>query len=143
MLRVLVVDDTSDIIESLQWLLQGWGHEARVAANGPTALKMVEVFHPDVVILDLAMPGMDGYEVAKRLRQLKLQKLLIIVLSGYCADQDVRRSLEVGCNYHIRKPAQPDEIKRILESCERVLQRTPPAEGRPHRITGESLLGLL
>ena len=69
----------------------------------------------------------DGYEVAKRLRQLKLQKLLIIGLSGYRADHDISRCLEVGCNYHIGKPAEPHEIKRILECCERVLQQTPPA----------------
>lgn len=126
MLRVLVIDDWQDSITSLHWLLQNWGHEAHVAADGPTALVMADILQPDVVILDLAMPGMDGYEVAKRLRQLDAHKPIIIVHSGYCTDEDVRRSLEAGCNYHLPKPVDPNEIRWLLESCEQHLQRKLP-----------------
>ena len=123
MLRVLVVDDWQDSITSFHWLLQEWGHETRVAADGPTALKMAETFQPDVVILDLAMPGMDGYEVAKCLRQRDPQKPLLIAHSGYCSDADVRRSLEAGCSYHFPKPVDPIEVKQLLEAYEQWLQR--------------------
>lgn len=118
MLRILVVDDCLDTDKCWQLLLQSWGHETRVAVNGSTALDIADNFHPDVVILDLAMPGMDGYEVAKCLREIDQQKPIIIANSGYCAEADVRHSLEVGCNYHLSKPVEPDEVKRLLECCE-------------------------
>ncbi len=118
MLRVLVVDDWPDSITTLHWLLRDWGHEARVAADGATALKMADSFRLDVVILDIAMPGMNGYEVAKRLRQLDPHKPLIIAHSGYCTDADVRRSLEAGCNYHLAKPVSPEDLRRLLEAYE-------------------------
>ncbi len=127
MFRVLVVDDCLDTDTTLQWLLREWGHEACVATDGETALKMADIFHPDAVLLDIGLPGMDGYEVAKCLRQLDPQKPIIIALSGYCSDVDVHRALEVGCNYHLCKPAELDELKRLLESCEQVLQQCPSA----------------
>lgn len=126
MLRVLVVDDSRDSITTLHWLLQNWGHEAHVAADGRTALEMADSLQPDVVILDLAMPEMDGYEVAKRLRQLDAQKPIIVVHSGYCTEADVRRSLEAGCNRHLPKPVDPDDIRRLLRAYEQWLQRKLP-----------------
>jgi two-component system CheB/CheR fusion protein len=128
MLRVLVDDDCPDCSVSLQWLLQKWGHDARVATDGPTALKRADRFQPDAVLLDLAMPRMDGYKVAKHLRQQDPQKPLIIAHSGYCTEADVRRSLEVGCNHHLPKPVEPDEIKRLLEAYEQSQQRKPGGE---------------
>lgn len=123
MLRVLAVDDVPDSITTLRLLLQAWGHEACAAADGHMALKTADNLHPDVVILDLAMPRMDGYEVAKRLRQLDAHKPLIIAHSGFCTEADVRRSLEAGCNYHLRKPVEPDVIRRLLEAYGRWLQQ--------------------
>lgn len=121
MLRVLIVDDWQDSTTTLHWLLLDWGHEASVAADGATALKMVESFRPDVVILDIALPVMSGYEVAKRVRQLDPHKPLIIAHSGYCTDADVRRSLEVGCNHHLAKPASPEDLQRLLNAYEQWL----------------------
>jgi CheY-like chemotaxis protein len=118
MSRVLVVDDCLDTDTTLQWLLREWGHEACVATDGETALKMADIFHPDAVILDIGLPGIDGYDVAKSLRQFDPRKPFIIAHSGYCTEADVRRSLEAGCNHHLPKPIEPDEIKRLLESCE-------------------------
>ena len=122
MLRVLAVDDWPDSLTTLRLLLQVWGHEACVADDGPTALRMADSFQPDVVILDIAMPGMDGYAVAKRLRQFDRGKPLIIAYSGFCTAEDVRRSLEVGCNYHFSKPVEPDTIRRLLGAYEQWLQ---------------------
>jgi CheY-like chemotaxis protein len=118
MLRVLVVDDWPDTIPTLQLLLQTWGYETCVASDGLTALTIAEDFKPDVVILDLGLPGMDGFEVAKRLRQNDRERPLIIVLSGYCTKDDVQHSSEVGCDFHLAKPAEPDEIERILTGFE-------------------------
>jgi two-component system CheB/CheR fusion protein len=125
MLRVLVVDDCLDTATNLHWLLQAWGHEARFAANGVTALKTAENFQPDVVLLDIDLPGMDGCEVAKRLRQLDPQKPILIAFSGYCTEDDVRRALHAGCNYHLAKPSEPDEIKQLLQVYEQLLMRQP------------------
>jgi two-component system CheB/CheR fusion protein len=121
MLRILVVDDWPDSIMSLQLLLQQWGYEARVAADGPTALEMNDRFKPDVMILDIDMPGMDGYEVAQRLRQLDPEKPIIIAFSGYCDKADIRRALDSGCDHHLCKPTALDEVKRLLEACEQWL----------------------
>ncbi len=123
MLRVLVVDDWPDSIMTLQLLLQSWGHEALVAVDGSQTLKMAELIELDVVILDIGMPGMDGYEVAKRLRQRNRRKPIIIAHSGYCTDADIRLALEAGCDYHLAKPVDPDDIKRLLESCEQPTSR--------------------
>ncbi len=125
MLRVLVVDDYADSAISLQWLLQAWGYEAHIATDGPTALQIAESYRPDVVILDLAMPEMDGFEVAKRLRLLDPHKPIIITHSGYNTKDDIRSALEVGCIYYLTKPAEPDEIQRLLEICERWMRWKP------------------
>ena len=127
MLRTLVVDDWPDPIATLHLLLHSWGYEACVASDGPTALKLANRFQPDVVILDIALPGMDGYEVAKRWRRQHSQKPLIIAHSGYCTDADVRLSLEAGCHYHFAKPVDPDVIKRLLEAYAQWLLKQSPS----------------
>jgi CheY-like chemotaxis protein len=124
MSRVLVVDDFEDSISTLQLLLRSWGHETCAAADGATALTMAEKFLPDVVLLDIGLPDIDGYKVAKRLRQCDPQKPLIIAHSGYCTTEDVPLSLDAGCDLHLPKPVEPDEIKRILTDYE---QRKPTA----------------
>jgi CheY-like chemotaxis protein len=121
-MRVLIVDDWPDTISILQLLLQDWGHETRVADDGPKALSLSANFHPDVVVLDLAMPEMDGYEVAKRLQQHEPQKPVLIAHSGYCTAEDVWRSLNAGCSFHLTKPVEPKELRWILDCCEQLLQ---------------------
>jgi two-component system CheB/CheR fusion protein len=114
-LRVLVVDDCHDTIESLALLLQCWGHDARTALDGPTALEIARDYKPDVVLLDLAMPGMDGFEVARRLRQeLGLARTWIVSLSGYGREEDQRHALEAGCDCHFLKPMNPDFLQQLL-----------------------------
>lgn len=125
MLRVLVVDDCADTATNLQWLMQAWGHHARIAGDGPMALKMADAFRPDIVLLDIDLPGMDGYEVAKQLRTHDQLKPIIIAYSGYCTEADIRRALDRGCNYHLAKPAEPDEIRQLLEIYEQLLIQKP------------------
>jgi CheY-like chemotaxis protein len=128
MLRVLVVDDSQDTATTLQWLLRVWGYEAHVATDGPTALKVADNFHPDAVILDIALPGMDGYELAKRLRKPNSEKPFIVAHSGYCSDAHVRRSLKAGFAAHLPKPVDPEDIRKILVICEKWLRWNPPAQ---------------
>jgi CheY-like chemotaxis protein len=125
MLRILVVDDCPDSATTLQMLLQGWGYEAHVATDGPTALDLADIHQPDVVILDLGLPGMDGYEVARRLRRPGGLRPVLVAHSGYCTDADVRRSLEAGFIAHLAKPVASEEIRRALGICEKWLHWNP------------------
>jgi CheY-like chemotaxis protein len=115
-LRVLVVDDSKDSTDAMEMLLAAWGFEGRAALDGPSALQIAESFRPDAVILDIAMPGMDGYEVARRLRQTFGEKLTIICVSGLGTEEHRRQSREAGCNHHLLKPADPEELERLLKS---------------------------
>lgn len=128
MLRVLVVDDCLDTVTSLQLVLRSWGHEARVATDGLAALDLADNFHPDVLILDIALPGMDGYEVAKRLRKPNSEKPILIAHSGHCTEADVRRSLKDGFAAHLAKPVDPADIRKTLVICEKWLHLNPPTQ---------------
>jgi PAS domain S-box-containing protein len=115
--RVLVVDDNGDAAESLALLLQTIGHETRVAHDGPGALKEAETFGPDVVLLDIGLPGMDGYEVARRLRRLEpARSALLVAVTGYGQDEDRRRSKEAGFDHHFVKPVDPATLADVLHA---------------------------
>jgi CheY-like chemotaxis protein len=119
-LRVLVVDDCEDMCASTAALLKLWGHDTRVANDGAAALECAGTFRPDVVLLDLSMPGMDGHEVARRLRrQMGAAQPLLISVSGYGGAEQSRRALEAGCDLHMIKPAEPEQLRRLLESRQR------------------------
>ncbi len=114
-LRILVVEDYADTAESLRALASAWGHEARIAPDGPAALEAARDFLPDVVLLDIGLPGMSGWEVAARLRQApELARCVLIVISGFTAEVDRQRSRAVGCDCHLIKPANPEELRRML-----------------------------
>ncbi|WP_322005217.1 ATP-binding protein [Paraburkholderia tropica] len=113
--RVLVVDDNKDAAESLALLLSLSGHEVRVAHAGAAALELALVFHPEAVLLDLGMPGLSGYEVARALRSLPdTQETVVVALTGWGQDEDRKRTLDAGFDWHITKPADPDEILHLL-----------------------------
>jgi CheY-like chemotaxis protein len=114
--RVLVVDDWKDSTESLAMLLEAWRYEVRTALNGESALQIADRFRPNVVILDLGMPQMDGFEVARRLRRDYAGELKIICVSGYGAPADRQRTKEAGFDHHLLKPADPDELQRLLQA---------------------------
>jgi PAS domain S-box-containing protein len=114
-LRVLVVDDNRDAAVSLAMLLRLWGHEARTAHDGPSALKAALSYRPEVVLLDIGLPGPDGYEVARRLRAvLSPAAVRLVAVTGYGQEEDRRRSREAGFDAHLVKPAALDELYALL-----------------------------
>ena len=122
--RVLVVDDNRDIADGLATLLSGFGHEVHVAYDGPEALEVAARSHPDVVILDIGLPHLDGYEVAQRLRRLPGgAALTLIALSGYGLEKDRRASSEAGFDLHFVKPDDLEKVEEVLASL--------PPEGAP------------
>lgn len=123
-LRILVVDDVVDSARSLGQLLELMGHEVWVGHDGPGALEIAGACQPDVAILDIGLPGMDGYEVARRLRKLRV-KLLLIALTGWGQEEDCRRAEEAGFNHHLVKPVKPAELEEMLTAF--VETREPPA----------------
>jgi two-component system CheB/CheR fusion protein len=115
--RVLVVDDNVDAAESLALLVRLWGHEARVAHNGPEALRTAEEYHPEVVVLDIGLPGLNGYEVARRLRQQPgLEKTVLAAVTGYGQEEDRRRSTAAGFDHHLTKPVDPEALQAVVAS---------------------------
>jgi PAS domain S-box-containing protein len=115
-LKVLVVDDNDDGAASLATLLRLAGHDVRTAGDGARALAVARAFRPEVVLLDIALPGeLDGYEVARRLRQEPgLEGVLLIALTGLGAPEDVARASTAGFDHHLAKPADPDLLRRRL-----------------------------
>jgi PAS domain S-box-containing protein len=115
--RVLVVDDNCDSADSLGVLLKLSGADTHIVYDGASALEALGVFEPDVVLLDLGMPGMNGYVVAGRIRQEpRYQNLTLIALTGYGQEQDQRRSRAAGFDHHLTKPADMDALHALLLS---------------------------
>src|SRR5262249_14544046 len=115
-MQILVVDDNADGAHTLARLLQLYGHEAHVALGGPQALQVARDRPPDVVLLDLAMPQMDGYELAKRLReQLTPRRFKLAALTGYGQGADHARSQAEGFDQHFAKPIDPAELHAWLQ----------------------------
>jgi CheY-like chemotaxis protein/two-component sensor histidine kinase len=103
--RILVVDDNRDSADSLGMLLKFLGAEVCIANDGPAALEALETYQPSVVFLDIGMPGMDGYEVARRARQwCEDREVTLIALTGWGQEEDLRRSKEAGIDHHLVKP---------------------------------------
>jgi PAS domain S-box-containing protein len=113
--RLLVVDDNEDAADSLAMLLRLEGHEVRLTYDGPAALEMAKGYRPDMVFLDIGMPGMDGYEVARRLRQQAgLENVRLAALTGWGQQEDRRRSAEAGFDHHLVKPVEPKDLQGLL-----------------------------
>ena len=113
--RILIVDDSRDGGESLAMLLRVLGAEVALAHGGRTALECVETFKPDVVLLDIGMPGMDGYEVARRIRANPANRdISLIALTGWGQEEDRRRSVAAGFNHHLVKPADIEQLRHLL-----------------------------
>jgi len=113
--RVLVVDDSVDAAESLAILLSLQGHDVRVAHDGPAALAAAAAFHPEVVLLDIGLPGLDGYQVASRLRRRRrTARALLVALTGYGGEEDQHLAREAGFDHHLTKPVDPKAIYELL-----------------------------
>ena len=114
-LQLLLVDDHPDAAESLAELLRLQGHDVAVANEGAAALEEARLRRPDVVLLDLGLPGMDGYEVARRLRAEEAgERTLLVALTGYGGEEDRRRSRESGIDHHLVKPVDLSALQRLL-----------------------------
>jgi len=113
--RVLVVNDSPDNVESMALLLRLYGHEVEVALGGPAALRAAQAQQPDAVLLDLSMPGLDGYQVARKLRAMFRDKpLLLVAITAHGFEEDRRRCEEAGFDRHLVKPADPLAVEHLL-----------------------------
>jgi CheY-like chemotaxis protein len=131
--RVLVVDDSISTAETMAALLRMKGHDLRVANDGPKAVEIAAGFQPEVVLLDIGMPGMNGYQVARKLRRMPgMEQSLLIALSGYGQEEDLRCSHEAGFDHHLVKPAPLGVVEELVGSA--AVPKSPKsvcAEGQP------------
>ena len=112
--RVLIVDDNIDAAETLCAALQQFGHDVRIANDGPSALVLADEFRPDVAVLDIGLPVMDGYELARRLRARGLDACLLVAVTGYGQHEDRERSHEAGFDVHLVKPVDLVHLASVL-----------------------------
>jgi CheY-like chemotaxis protein len=114
--RVLVVDDDPAVVDSMAVLLQLEGHEVRAAASGEAALALARSFRPRVVLLDIGLQGMDGYQVARQLRaqQTADEKLCLVAVTGYGHEEARARSEDAGFDRHLVKPVDPEALCKLL-----------------------------
>jgi CheY-like chemotaxis protein len=113
--RVLIVDDNLDAARTLDLLLTSLGHETSIAADGLLALQAADAFRPDVVLLDLGLPGISGYEVARRLRQTG-KPMRIVAITGWGQESDRKRSQDAGFDLHLVKPVDEVELRDVVEA---------------------------
>lgn len=115
-LDILVVDDNHDSALTLAKLLELRGHKVKAAHDGPEALRLLACYRPHLILLDLGLPGMSGYEVARRIRDsAELQGVTMAALTGWGQEDDRRRTREAGFDHHLVKPADPDELEKIVD----------------------------
>jgi PAS domain S-box-containing protein len=112
--HILIVEDHVDSAEGLATLLRLDGHDVKAVYDGPSALSCATEFQPEAVLLDIGLPGMDGYEVARRLRETLGDDVLIVALTGYGQDEDRRRSAEAKIDHHVLKPVRVDLIAELM-----------------------------
>jgi signal transduction histidine kinase len=132
--KILVADDNNDALETLALLLEMAGHDVVKATTGQEALDFAKDQQPDIALLDIGMPHLNGYEVAKRIRALPSgQRMTLVAVSGWGQNEDKRRSSEAGFNLHLVKPVDFDAVEKILAQCSAHPQPDPAAVS-----TGES-----
>jgi signal transduction histidine kinase/CheY-like chemotaxis protein len=115
--RVLIVEDNVDAAETLAELLDLWGYQVRVVHDGPMALEVAATYRPEIILLDIGLPEMDGYEVARRLRAAeRLTGALLVALTGYGQEEHRREAIEAGFSRHLTKPVDPLRLQQLLET---------------------------
>src|SRR5262249_31282293 len=134
-LRILVADDKQDAAESPMLLLQMEGHDVHTVFDGDAAITAIEELRPDVALLDIGMPGANGYEVARRVRERPWgEHVYLVALTGWSQPADRRRTAEAGFDAHLVKPVPPEALERLLATMSGPRTRPgPPAE--PMRAT--------
>ncbi len=124
--KILVADDEPTIVRLMEFILARQGHEMIVAVNGEEALQKIRAEQPDLVLLDIMMPRIDGYEVAQQLRaDPATARLPIIMLSAKAQEEDIRRGVEVGVDKYVTKPFSPEHLVHIVSE---YLNRLPNTE---------------
>jgi len=113
--RVLIVDDNADAMDSLAMLVESWGHEVAVAHDGSSALVLAQEFQPDRALVDIGLPGMNGYELGRRLREAH-EELYLVAMTGYGREEDRSMAKTAGFDMHLVKPADLDELQALLEN---------------------------
>jgi DNA-binding response OmpR family regulator len=112
---VLVVDDDPEVNESMCVLLELEGHQVRSASSGDAGIQLLKTLRPEVVLLDIGLPGEDGYSIARRMRALPEGRgILLLAVSGYGHEEAVARSVEAGFDRHLVKPVDPDQLRALL-----------------------------
>jgi CheY-like chemotaxis protein len=115
--RILVVEDNDDTARSLKTALELIGYEVAIAHDGPVALTVARAFQPDAALLDIGLPVMDGYELARRLRALATERNLpVVAVTAYGADAYRQKSVEAGFSEHLVKPADLAQLERVLDT---------------------------
>jgi len=113
----MFVEDNVDIAELSEQLLADWGHQVITAGTGAEALAKLNAFSPDVVFIDIGLPGMNGYEVARRIRATLPASVTLVALSGYGQEEHRQRANEVGFNRYLVKPVRDDQLAAVLSNC--------------------------
>ena len=116
---ILIVEDHDDAREALRALLELEGHEVAAAASGPQGVEMARRHVPDIALIDIGLPEVDGYEVARRLRALGPRRPYLIALTGYGQPEDVKRAREAGFDTHLLTPVDPDALAKVLSAAPR------------------------
>ena len=128
--RILIADDNEDAVESLAMMLNMMGNETRTAPDGLAALQIGESFAPEIVLLDIGMPKLNGYDAARQIRALPWgARLVLVALTGRSQDEDRRRSHEAGFDFHLVKPVEPAALEKLLAfvPSSAIDSRKPPA----------------
>jgi len=114
--RVLIVEDNEDAGEMYRLLIELSGHEVLIAENGALGLEMLKSAHPDIALVDIGLPGMDGYEVARRFRaEPNGDRVLLVALTGYASSTDRDRSRQAGFDLHLVKPVDPQTLRSLVD----------------------------
>jgi CheY-like chemotaxis protein len=114
--RIVVADDNADVAESLAMILRLEGHDVTVVGDGDAAIQAIEAIGPDIAMLDIGMPGLDGYEIARRVRQQLRIAITLVAVTGWGQESDRARALEAGFDHHFTKPVEPDVLTELCKT---------------------------